>query len=542
MTKRGKGSKSGKPISLEKVEPLAVPPEETDFRAKLMPILRSTVDILGGNAGIVALWNEKESCFVEGTSYGLNSRGVERLRPLLKEAIPDLATSKQSFHRLSQLAPGLRVPATTTDEVQDPIIALPLQIAGKMIGLIYVLRPQLAEPFSSTDQRILSAFADQLAISLQNARLASQLAEERYKVESILENSADGIMTIDPKRRILSFNASMERLTGWEKEEAVESYCFEVLRLRDSQGTNLCQTRCPIAKGIEGFSSLDGIITTKDGQKVDVDMNYSIAHSPNGALSTTVVNVWDISRLRQIEGMRSALLASVSHELQTPISIIKAYASTLARPDARWSRQTIRGKLQAIEEEGDRLSELVSKLLYSSRLEAGDLSLNKLLMNLPKEAHKLANRFAGLTKIHKVEVDFPPEFPPVLADPGEIGEVLTNLIENAMRFSPQGGTITIKGATSGNEVSVTVADEGIGIPLRDQKRIFDRFYKVEDSLARPTQGTGLGLYICKTIIEAHGGRIWVESELGKGSRFTFSLPIGEEQLICPKGKYNKNVE
>jgi len=508
---------------------LAAPPEETDFQAKLMSILRSTVNTLGGNAGIVALWNEKESCFIEGTSYGLNSRGVERLRPLLKEAIPDLATSKRSFHRLSQLAPGLRVPATTTDQVQDPIIALPLQIAGKMIGLIYVLRPHLAESFSSSDQRILSAFADQVAISLQNARLASQLAQERYKIESILESSVDGITTIDPERRILSFNASMERLTGWKREEAVGSYCFEVLRLRDSQGTNLCQTRCPIAKGIEGFSSLDGIITTKDGQNVDVGMNYSTAHSPSGSLLTTVVNVRDISRLRQIENLRSALLATVSHELQTPISIVKAYASTLARSDARWSRQTIRDKLQAIEEEGDRLSELVSKLLYSSRLEAGDLSLNKLLMDLPKEAHKVAKRFAGLTKIHKVEADFPPEFPPILADPGKIGEVLTNLIENAIKFSPQDGTITIKGETSGNEVSVIVADEGIGIPLRDQERIFERFYKVEDSLAKPTQGTGLGLYICKTIIEAHGGRIGVESELGKGSHFTFTLPIGEQE-------------
>jgi len=509
---------------------LAAPPEETDFQAKLMAILRTTVDILGGNAGIVALWDEKESCFVEGTSYGLNSRGVERLRPLLKEAIPDLATSKQSFHRLSQLAPGLRVPATTTDQIQDPIIALPLQMAEKMIGLIYVLRPLLAESFSSSDQRVLSAFADQVAISLQNARLASQLAEERYKVESILESSADGIMTIDPERRILSFNASMERLTGWKKGEAVGNHCFKVLRLRDSQGADLCQIRCPIARGAEGFLSLDdGIITTKDGQNVDVGVNYSIAHSLNGDLLTTVVNIRDITRFRQIEKLRSALLTTVSHELQTPISIIKAYASTLARSDAEWSQQTIRDKLQAIEEEGDRLSELVSKLLYTSRLEAGDLSLNKLLFDLPKEAHKVAKRFAELTEIHKVEADFPAEFPPVLADPGKIGEVLTNLVENAMKFSPRGGTISIKGESSENEVSVTVADEGIGIPLRDQKRIFDRFYKVEDNLARPTQGTGLGLYICKTIIEAHGGRIWVESELGKGSRFTFSLPAGEQE-------------
>lgn len=529
MAKRGKRSKSRKAISLEKVEALAAPPEETDFQAKLMAILRSTVNTLGGNAGIVALWNEKESCFVEGTSYGLNSKGIERLRPLLMEAIPDLATSKQSFDRLSQLAPGLRVPATTTDQVQDPIIALPLRIAGKMIGLIYVLRPHVAGSFSSSDQRILSAFADQVAISLQNARLASQLAQERYKIESILESSVDGIMTIAPERHILSFNASMERLTGWKREEAVGSYCFEVLRLRDSQGTNLCQTTCPIARGIEGFFSLDGIITTKDGQNVDMGMNYSIAHSPSGSLLTTVINVRDISRLRQVEDMRSALLASVSHELQTPISIIKAYASTLARTDAEWSQQTVMDKLQAIEEESDRLSELVTKILYTSRLEAGSLVLNRLVLDLPKQVHKVAKRLGEQTEIHRVEVDFPPEFPPILADPEKIGELLTNLVENAIKFSPQGGTIIIKGETSGNGASVTVADEGIGIPLRDRDKIFDRFYRVADRSAQQTRGTGLGLYICKTLVEAHGGRIWVESELGKGSRFTFSLPTGEQE-------------
>jgi len=258
-------------------------------------------------------------------------------------------------------------------------------------------------------------------------------------------------------------------------------------------------------------------------------MSYSVARSPSGELLTTVINVRDISRLRQIENLRSALLATVSHEFQTPISIIKAYASTLARDDAGWSRQTIRDKLQAIEEESDRLSELVTKLLHTSRLESGDFSLNRLLLDLPKEARKVAKRFSGLTEIHKMEVDFTPEFPSVLGDPEKAVEVLTNLIENAMKFSPQGGVITIKGETSGDKVLVTIADEGIGIPLRDQERVFDRFYKVEDSSAGSVHGAGLGLYICKTLIEAHGGRIWVESELGKGSRFTFSLPIGEEQ-------------
>ena len=529
MTKRGKRPQSRKRKSLERLEPPAVLTEERELWANLMVILSDAVDALGGNAGMVALWNEKERRFIEGATYGLDARSVERLHPLLEEAIPDLAASRRSFDQLSRLAPDVRVPATTTYEVQDAIIALPLQIAGKMAGLMYVLRPFLAESFGSSDQRVLSAFTDQITISLQNARLARQLAEERYKIESILENSADGIMTIDPERRILSFNTSMERLTGWKRDEAIGSYCFEMLKLVGNDGADICQTRCPIAKGAEGFFNLDGIITTKDGQKVDVGISYSLVHSSSGELLPTVVNLRDISRLRQVEHLRSMLLATVSHELQTPISIIKAYASTLARPDAQWDRQTINDKLRAIEEESDRLSELVRKLLYTSRLQAGEFSLNRLLLDLPKEVQKVVRRFTGQTEIHKIEADFPPDFPPVVADPEKIEEVLTNLVQNAVKFSPEGGIITIEGEISENEALVTIADEGIGIPLRDQERVFERFYKVEDGSTKSAQGVGLGLYICRTLVEAHGGRIWVESDLGKGSRFTFTLPMAGEQ-------------
>jgi PAS domain S-box-containing protein len=436
-----------------------------------------------------------------------------------------LATSKQSFDHLSRIAPEVGVPSITTLETQDAIIALPLDIAGNTIGLMYILRPYSAEPFRSTDQHVLSAFADQVAISVQNARLAYQLAEERYKIESILESSADGIMTLDSERRILSFNASMERLTGWNKDEIIGKHCFEIIKLVDSNRTDVCQTRCPIARGADGLVYLDGTTTTKDGQNVEVGMSYSLAHSSSGELLPTMVNVRDISRFRQVERMRGALLATVSHELQTPISIIKAYASTLGRPDVQWNEQTVKDKVHAIEEESDRLGELVSKLLYTSRLDSGEFSLNRLLLDLPQEVQKVAKRFTAQAEIHKLEVDFPPDFPPISADPEKVEVVLTNLLDNAVKFSPQGGTIIIKGESSENEVLVTVADEGIGVSLRDRDRVFDRFYRVEDDSTKSTRGTGLGLHICKTLIEAHGGRIWVEGELGRGSRFTFSLPI-----------------
>ena len=509
-------------VNSENVGALALPLEKIE--AELTKILSDAVGVLSGGAGVVAVWNGGERHFVEAATYGLDPSAMERLRPLLGEAILELAFRKQTFDRLSRLVPGLYVPATTTNEVQDPVIALRLEVAGEMMGLICVLRPYLARPFGRGDQRLLSAFAGQVDLLVQNARLASRLAEEQRKAEFAMGNTADGIMAIDSERRIFTFNEAMERLIGWKEGEVVGSHCFEILRLEDRQGVDICQNRCPVATNAEGFHSLDGIITTKDGQKIDVSMSYSMARSHSGALLTTLINVRDVSRLREIEDLESTLLGTVSHQLQTPISIIKAYAGTLARPDAEWSQQTIKDKLEAIEEESDRLSDLVAKLLYTSRLGMGGLLLTRLWLSLPKEAHTVAKRLAGRTKNHKIEVKFPHDFPPVFVDPMKIEEVLMNLVENAIKFSPRGGTIRIQGETSGNEVLVTVADEGIGIPLRDQEHIFDRFYRVQDSSARVIRRTGLGLYICKTLVEAHGGRIRVESELGKGSRFTFSLP------------------
>ena len=507
---------------LEKFELHAISGNETILSDKLDEILNYAVDVLGGNAGLFALWHEKEKLFIEKVSYGLKSSDIDQLRLLFQEAIPNLAGSKQNFGRLSQLNPRVQ---TTVQAKYDPIIAAPLEINQKRIGLVFVLRHPLAKPFGTNDQRLLSSFALLLSTSIHNSLLVDQLAEKQYKIDAILEMSSEGIMTIDPERHILSFNTGMERLSGWRKSDVAGKYCFDVLSLFDSKGVSLCQTRCPISGSVSGLCSFDGVINSKDGQKVDVTMSYSLARSSTGELWAAVSNIRDISRLRRTEDLSSMFLARVSHELQTPISIIKAYAGTLSRQDAHWDEKTIRDKLQAIEEESDRLDGMVSKLLYTSRLETGEFWLNLILFDLREEAQKVAKRLAQQTKIHKIKTSFAPNFPPVYADPEKIQEVLTNLVENAVKFSPKGGTITIKGEVSQREVMVTVSDEGIGIPLRDPEYVFGRFYRVEYGSAKPIKGTGLGLYICKTLIEAHGGRIWVESELGKGTRFTFSLPL-----------------
>ncbi len=360
---------------------------------------------------------------------------------------------------------------------------------------------------------------------LQTAAKAASSHGRAPGAGTVVSLSADGIMALDADRAIRVFNPAMERLTGLTRDRVLGRPCRDVLRMLDGNGASLCETQCPLNRDECGAVDVEGAIINAEGQKVAVDLNYSIACSRSGALKTAVINVRDLSQLHQVNHIRSVLLASVSHELQTPISIIKAYANTLARPDAKWSDEVVRAKLTAIEEESDRLSRLVTRLLYTSRLEAGAVSMNLMVIDLAKEVQRVALRLAETDETHEILVTFPGDFPPVMGDPEKIDEVLMNLIENAIKFSPQGGSVTVEGSVSDDEVLVSVGDHGVGIGARDRDRIFDLFYRATDTAASQFPGTGLGLHICRNLVHAHGGRIWVDSEPGLGSRFTFTLPI-----------------
>jgi len=234
---------------------------------------------------VVATWSEAEHRFVTSVSYGLGAKTLAQLKPLLDEAMPDLAGSKESFSLLSELHPDSALPSTSKGERQDPVIALPLQIGGNWVGLIYILRPLTAASYSKLDQPVLVAFAEQAAIAVQNAKLAYLLAEEKRRVESILENTADGIMDIDSNRRINSFNRAMEKLTGYDREEVLGKECFRVLTLRDWENDNLCNKQCPMLVSSEAGGSVfeqEGKIQAKDGQSIDIAMAYSIIRSPEG--------------------------------------------------------------------------------------------------------------------------------------------------------------------------------------------------------------------------------------------------------------------
>ena len=229
--------------------------------------------------------------------------------------------------------------------------------------------------------------------------------------------------------------------------------------------------------------------------------------------------------LRELDRLRSELLANVSHELRTLLASIKGFASTLLQPDVNWSEDEQRDFLQSIDQEADRLTRLINDLLDISRLEAGALTLEKRDCQIPEILNSVSSRLANLTEHHQLGVRVPSGLSPVFVDETRIGQVLTNLVGNATKYSREGSPITIEAQFADDQIIVSVADRGVGIPPELLDRLFDRFYQTESIVTGRKSGTGLGLSICRGIVEAHGGKIWVESEYGKGSKFTFTLPL-----------------
>ncbi len=496
-----------------------------DLPSVLRLILENAAEMLRGQAGLIALRQEDGSLQVQA-SYGLPPDPLHVFAPLLT----DIPAQAEREYLIRWTIPNLQMKLSLVVSAIGlglrQVVALPLIMEGNLIGVIYIFRSQ-GGAFSANDRQVLASFADQAAIAVHNARLYQQLAREKRRLDAIIQNSADGVMILDPQRRIRVFNHALEEMTGWSAEEALGQPCSRVLALKDRQGEDICETTCLLLQPEpEEHLYVEGDIKRPDGSVVTVGITYSPLYDREGRLVNVIANVRDITRFREAEEMKSTFVSVISHELKSPVSIIKGYADTLRREDAEWDAETLRQGLTAIAEESDRLNRLIDNLLDASRLQASAFKLELSYAQVDKLAEKVVEEFRTQSDEHMFTLDFPPDFPAVQGDIERLRQVLTNLLSNAIKYSPRGGLIRTGGWADDDWVYVYVADEGIGIPRSEQERIFERFYRAESPLSRRTEGAGLGLYLCKEVVEAHGGKIWVQSEPGRGAKFIFKLPRG----------------
>ncbi|MFN0069941.1 MAG: ATP-binding protein [Chloroflexota bacterium] len=260
--------------------------------------------------------------------------------------------------------------------------------------------------------------------------------------------------------------------------------------------------------------------------RTSIDLLTSLAHNAALAIANLhlVEEARQVAALKELDRLKDELLATVSHELRTPLGSIKGYSTTLMKHEAKLSTEERQEFLMIIDEEADRLNELIGNLLDLSSLQAGMLSMRREPIRLGAIANTAVIRARRRSEIHDVQLDWQGD-PVILADPKRIEQVFMNLLVNAIKYSPNGGHVRMCGWTDKGILIVSVSDEGVGIPSGEIGRIFDRFHRVEGELKHRIGGTGLGLAICRRLVDAHQGKVWVDSQLGKGSTFYISLPI-----------------
>jgi PAS domain S-box-containing protein len=517
--------------------------QSEDIQDQATILVGSAIRLLGGEMGVFVVSNEAfdPQSSSEYTLYQLSESTLPLLLAQVQEGSQPNSRVPLVIEKIaSDLAIALGFEESVAQAIECCVLAL-YDNAGSL-GNLYFLRvvgvrsclESAQESNVRQPTQTLHLFIAQLATGLRFALKSQALVKEQGRLAAIFHYSAEGILTVDSTLRIVDFNPAMQHITGWRESEVLGQFYFKVLRPKDRQGNDLGLQDSPILQAFAGqiVEKREMIITARDGQRFDVHVTASCVRSARGEPLNGILTVHDVTREREQEEQRSTFISVISHELKTPIAIIKGYASTLARKDARFDPKALRTRLVAIEEEADRLDSLVENLLYASRIQAHGLQMDISALDLKPLIEKMVRRLYVKNPEFTVTLDISADLPTVMADRERIEEVLQNLLDNAVKYSPQHRTITINAVATSEEVIISVDDIGMGISVRDQERIFERFQRVGDPLAQATPGAGLGLYICRAIIEAHGGRIWVESTLRQGSRFSFSL-LREEKADLP---------
>ncbi|RLC96529.1 MAG: PAS domain-containing sensor histidine kinase [Chloroflexi bacterium] len=385
---------------------------------------------------------------------------------------------------------------------------------------------RLAEGDFSQDIRVTSR--DEVgdlarAFNRMSARIKEMVGlvtAERDKMAAIVSNMADGIIVVDGSSRITMMNHAAETILGISSDSAQGNTFIEAVRDYELDGV--------VQSCLGSGEQQTGMVETRPGIRA-----LAVIATPLRGESGCLLLMHDLTEMRRLQTVRQDFVSNVSHELRTPVASLKALAETL-RDGAIQDPSVARDFLDKISIEVDRLAQMVQELADLCRIESGESPLEMRPVDVPPTVERVSDRLkaqADRTGL-RLETEVGSDLPRVMADAGRLEQILVNLVHNAIKFTPPGGRISISAEVRGRDMVLSVTDTGVGIPADELPRIFERFYKADK--ARAGGGTGLGLAIAKHIVEAHGGRIWADSVEGKGSTFSFTLPLSSYPPSTPQ--------
>jgi PAS domain S-box-containing protein len=389
-------------------------------------------------------------------------------------------------------------------------LCVPVVARGQVVAAITLVAAESGRRFGELDLRTVEELALRIGAVVDNSRLYEEV-ERRARAARALETIADGVLLVDPEQRVALWNEAAVQITGIERADAVGRAARDVLPGYEDNVASVAADGRPQTVPVE----IDGR---------ELWLSFSAVQFDEG----TVYAFRDLTEERGLERMRADFVATVSHELRTPLAAIYGAAITLRRTDLDLGEEMRARLLQVVADESDRLAQIVNDVLLASHLDSGQLQLHIETV----DAAKVTRTVVEAAKAHlpdgvTIEFRAPKKLPAVAADEQQLRQVLVNLVENAVKYSPDGGPVKIELHRGERRVRWTVVDEGLGIPVSERRRVFEKFYRLDPNMTRGIGGTGLGLYICQELVRRLDGRIWVDGNSGKGSKFYVELPAAE---------------
>lgn len=500
-----------------------------DPEVVLSRILEQVERLMNVEKVVLVALSEEEGVFRARASRGLSQDYTDQM-----SIQPDEPYSVTM--RAIRTGEPMQISDTESDPIYSPraraegyrsMLAVPLKTQHTPPSALIVYRPDPHE-YSHSEMQLLVSFANHATMAIENAALFARsdtrLKEQTRRIEALIQSMQDGLILGNLRDNVMYANRRISELAGLAPNEVIRMPVKRVIRLILSHALDPVTAKKEMDLALEELQTVSVEFTLQiNGRTLFVRAQTFNVTDPQGISLGKGIILKNITADRELDRMKSSLISTVSHELRTPLASIKGYATTLLAEDVEWDRASQREFLEIISSESDRLSGLVNNLLDLSRIESQNLRIEQVECSLEDLLQSAAQR-AHLTTGNRFFISIAPNLPSLFADPPRLETILRNLLENAVKYAGEQAEIRLNVFQRGQDFIFQVEDNGPGIPADQNQRVFESFYRLDNSLSRAAGGAGLGLAICQGFVAAHGGKIWIETR-ESGACIAFSIPI-----------------